>query len=264
MTKEKIEGKKKQLQTKLLQHCLQKKHFVFHNDLVKEISKEVGFGNPFDVTKIDSTEKLPELLKAKDFFILHLGEGKHQFVKGIKNGYHKFETIPEKNIQNWTYRKSLLNEYDTSESNILSVAFNQRITHHFLYGNENIEAKVYQSRRTKKTISYNVGKQKIKTTNLQMEIDQTFEHNGVVTVVEGKNGFLGDFAVYQIYIPFVYFSDLKKEEGLEMKQINCCYLLRDNVENESVLRLYLYSFKKPGDMTSIQLLKAAEYKLVNK
>ena len=99
-------------------------------------------------------------------------------MKGIDKGYHQFETIPKENIYKWFYKKSLLNEYDASESNVLSVAFNQKITHHFLYGNEQAEAKVYQSRRTKKSISYLVGKEQINAINLQMEIDQTLEHEG--------------------------------------------------------------------------------------
>lgn len=247
-----------------MKHCQKKNNYVFHNDLVKEISKKVGFGNPFDVTKIDSTEKLPSFLKSEDCFILHLGEGKHKFVKGIERGYHKFEAITHDSLQSWSYKKSVLNEYDTSESNILSVAFNQKITHHFLYGNENAEAKVYQARRTKKSISYNVGSERIDTSNLQMEIDQTFEYRGVVTVIESKNGFAGDFAIYQIYAPFVYFNELKNEENLEVEEINCCYLLRGKTNGKSVLRLYLYHFEDPKDMTSIKLIRNAEYGLIQK
>ncbi|GIW22383.1 MAG: hypothetical protein KatS3mg068_1390 [Candidatus Sericytochromatia bacterium] len=74
---------------------------------------------------------MPEILIKNDFGIIHLGNGKHQFVKGINKVYHDFEEIQE--TIEWKYKKSLLNEYNDSESNILSVANNQRILHHFLF-----------------------------------------------------------------------------------------------------------------------------------
>ncbi|MCW3134124.1 MAG: hypothetical protein N2V78_07355 [Methanophagales archaeon] len=45
-----------------------------------------------------------------------------------------------------------LNEFDTSESNILSVASNQRIIHDFLYEDIVASPKVYSARRTKMKI----------------------------------------------------------------------------------------------------------------
>lgn len=260
----KKESKKKQVQERLLKRCQKANNYVFDNETVKEVSKKVGFGNPFDATKVDSTEKLSNFLIEKDYFILHLGKGNHKFVKGIDKGFHEFEEVSEENICDWEYRKSLLNEYDTSESNILSVAFNQRITHHFLYGDEKASAKVYQSRRTKKSISYNVGEERIETSRLQMEIDQTFEREGVVTIIESKNGFGKDFAVYQVFTPFVYFRELKEKQGLAAKEINACYLLRGRIGGRSVLRLYLYSFEDVEDMTSIRLIRNAEYRLIQK
>jgi hypothetical protein len=118
----------------LFKICSRKGDFEFHNDLVKDVSKKFGVGNPFDVTKLDNKDKLPEILIDNDFAIIHVGSGKHKFIKGIEKVYHNFETIQQK--IDWEYKKSLLNQYNTSESNILSVANNQRILHHFLFGKD--------------------------------------------------------------------------------------------------------------------------------
>lgn len=257
-------GQKRKVQTELFKYCKRKNNYVFDNDTVKDFCRKIGFANPFEVTKVDSSNLLPDILKKEDYFILHLGKGRHKFVKGINKGYHSFEEVSDKNIINWKYKASLLNEYDTSESNFLSVAFNQRISHHFLYGDENKEAKVYQSRRTKESVSYNVGREKIVTSSVQMEIDQTFERKGVVTVIEGKNEYLDNFAIYQIFVPLVYFHTLKKEKGLAIKDVNCCYVLKKKkkkTDNRSFLRFYLYSFEDPNDMTTIKLVRSAEYRL---
>ena len=95
----------------------------------------------------------------------------------------------------------------------MSVASNQRIIHDFLYEDIVAGPKVYSARRTKMNLSYKVGNESIQTENLQMEIDLTMELHGVVTIFEGKNGFPENFAVYQLFHPFKYFSLLKEEKN---------------------------------------------------
>ena len=145
-------GIKQEVIAELFKRCKRKKDFVFNNTLVKKLCKKYGFGNPFDVTKLDDTSKFPQILLDEDYFILHPGKGKHKFVEGIKNGFHPFEKIIKNNVFDWKYRKSILNELDTSESNILSVANNQRIIHDFLYDDIVASPKVYNARRTKMNI----------------------------------------------------------------------------------------------------------------
>ncbi len=257
-------GKKQDVITEIFKICRSKNSFEFNNDLVRNISKKIGFGNPFDATKLDNTDKFPDILLKENYFIIHLGGGKHKFVKGIDKGFHKFEEIPEENIFDWKYRQSILNEFDTSESNILSVGFNQRIIHDFLYDDIVANPKMYGARRTKTTLNYSIGKEKITASNLQMEIDLTTENNGIVTVFEGKNNFPENFAVYQLYFPFLYYYNLKKENKLEINEINCCYLLRKRDDEKSVIKIYKYTFEDSVDMTSIKLIKNAQYNLIKR
>jgi hypothetical protein len=254
-------NKKKKVITEIFKICKNKNDFTFDNKLVKQIAEKYKFKNPFDATKFDNIYKLPDILIKEDFFIIHLGEGKHKFVKGIKNGYHKFEKIENKNVFEWKYRRSILNEYDTSESNIISVANNQRIIHDFLYSDIVANPKSYNSKRTKISFSYNIGIEKIIVKNLQMEIDFIMELNNIVTIFEGKNRFVPDFAIYQIFIPLKYFTILKYKDKLNIESINACYILREKQEESSILRLYQYIFENEEDMSSIKLIKNAQYNL---
>jgi hypothetical protein len=231
---------------------------------VKQEAHKHKFGNPFDVTKIDSTDDLPQRLKQEDVFIVHLGGGTHRFVKGITTGYHIFAPITSSESFDWKYRQSLLNELDTSESNILSVANNQRIIHDFLYDDIVASPKVYNARRTKVSITYRIGNTKVTAQNLQVEIDLTIELHGIVTVFEGKNGFPPDFAVYQLFHPFRYYADLKTEAQVPIKQLTCCYVLRKQEGGVSTLRLYNYTFDDVTTPSSIRLLKKAQYRLVRR
>jgi hypothetical protein len=114
------------------------------------------------------------------------------------------------------------------------------------------------------TFNFLIGKEKIEANNLQMEIDLTTEYNGIVTVFEGKNNFPKDFAVYQLFFPFYYYYTLKKSNKLDIKEINCCYVLRKKEKEQSKIRIYQYTFEKPNDMSSIKLLKSAQYNLIKR
>jgi len=149
-----MESEKQKVITEIFKFCVKKNNFVFHNELVKKVSKKHNFGNPFDATKLDNLDKFPDILIKNDYFIIHEGEGYHKFVKGIEKAFHKFEAISSKDVVDREYKRSILNEYDTSESNMLSVGSNLKIFHHFLYGNIEVTPKIYFPRRTKTNFEY--------------------------------------------------------------------------------------------------------------
>jgi hypothetical protein len=265
-------SKKDQVLTKLFEICQKRNNYVFDNDLVKDVSKKVGFGNPFDATKIDNKVKLPKVLLDNDFAVIHLGNGKHQFIKGIDKVYHDFEPIQE--TLEWAYKKSLLNEYNTSESNILSVANNQRILHHFLFGKDtefdridiSERPKTYFPHRTKTSFAYNFGRNlKVDLKNIQIEIDLTIEFKGVIGVFEGKNGKPDSFAVYQIYHPFLYYyraNELSELKG-KIKEIYGVYVVKKIERGITNLKIWAYTFENPLDITSIKFVKSACYRLIS-
>jgi hypothetical protein len=258
------QGKKKEALARIFEYVRAntpaKQPLVFHNDLVKQLTG-TDFGNQFDVTKIDNSQKLPDVLKEHDYFLVHLGGGRHQFIKGITNGFHPFEPIPSECIQRWRYRKSLLNELDTSEASMLSLVFNQRLLHDFLFGDVAADPKIYLARRTKFGFAYRIGATHVITENVQMEIDTVTEHLGMITIFEGKNGDPKDFAVYQLYHPFRYYCRLVDRYQLEVQEVNCAYVLRQVHAGMTTIKFYLYAFTDVNRPTSLVLRKNAEYTL---
>ena len=250
-------GKKKQVLLALFQSCKDSGDYGFDNERVKEVCQQVGFGNPFDVTKLDNTNSLPDEIKDAGYCVVHLGKGQHCFMQVLDVWFHTFESIEQSEICEWDYKPSLLNHTDTSESNIISLVYNQLIIQDFLYGDKTEKPKIYMPRRTKITTTYQARDDCIEATKLQMEMDATFEHRGVITVLEGKNGFPDNFAVYQLFHPFL---DYKKVPGVQ--QVQCCYLLKEkNDEHDYVVRLYLYTFSNDDNIGSIELIKKGQYDL---
>jgi len=264
-------GKKGDVLVEIFKQCQKKKNFIFHNDLVKTVSRRLKFQNHFDATKLDSIDKLPALFVKHDYALIHLGSGYHKFIKGIKKVYHPF--VPIQKQIDWPYKKSLLNQYNSSESNILSVANNQRILHHFLLGKDtefdnadiSLRPKTYFPHRTKTSFDYYFGKDHLKLNNIQIEVDLTIEYQGTIGIFEAKNGKPDNFSIYQLYHPFLYYynAKLKPELKNKIKKIICVYVVRNKVNGIDNISLWAYTFRNPKDITSIKFLKSATYKLIN-
>lgn len=258
---------KKEIITEIFQRCKAADNLEFDNDFVKKVMSDIGAKtNPYDMTKLDDTSKFPKLLLDEDYFIAHLGGGKHRFVKGIHKVFHKFESINEDEILHWLYRPSVLNDYSNSESSVLSLCFNHRVIHDFLYLDIVSNPKIYNSeRKTKIGFDYKIADLEINAENLQIEIDLTTEYQGQLTVFEGKNAppnrWIENFNVYQLYNPYRYYFDLVKNDKLDIKNINACYLIKQKQDDCLVLRLYLYRFENYDDITSLTLIKKREYHL---
>ena len=191
-------------------------------------------------------------------FIIHLGEGIRQFMRDTSLGYRRLEAIGVGESVPWRYRQSLLNEFDTSESNIISVGLNQRILHDFLYDDIIANPKWYGSRRTKFSGQYTIASKPISVSKLSMEIDAVLEMDNEVTIIQGKNGFPDDFAIYQLFHPYLYFEDLRESGRLEVRRVQCCYFQRLKRAEGSILRLHLYRFHA-RELSSIELVKKREY-----
>ncbi len=95
------QSKKQRVIARLYEMCRERGDLTFSNDEVKVVSSEIGFGNPFDATKIDNSAVLPQTLRDEDMFVVHLGRGRHRFVPGIANGYHGFEPVAPERCYQW-------------------------------------------------------------------------------------------------------------------------------------------------------------------
>lgn len=244
----------------LFEHCQKSGQWEFNNETVKKIGQKLGFGNPFDATKIDSKYQLPEALRSRGYCVAHLGKGKHKFIQAINQWYHEFEDIEEDEKWRWRYRSSLLNDLESGEASALSLAYNQRLLHDFLYEDITATPRIYLPGRTRINMEYFVAGVKLSTEDQQLEIDLTLEYQGRITVIEAKNRFLRDFAVYQIFHPVKYYIVKTKDLDRSDVRLDACYILRQKQR----VRIYLYEFEDSDRVDSIRLVRKAEYELVRR
>lgn len=102
-------SKKQQVLQALFEECQRRGEWEFDNNLVRQVTSRIGFGNPFDATKVDTSDELPEAVRQQGYCVIHVGKGRHRFIPELEKWYHVFEDIEEDEIVTWRYRKSLLN-----------------------------------------------------------------------------------------------------------------------------------------------------------
>jgi hypothetical protein len=260
-------GAKKRTLMMVYTHCEQTGDMRFSNALVKRLTGE-EFSNQFDATKIDNSAALPDELKEKDLFIVHLGGGWHQFVRGIRYGYHELEDVAPENIREWPYVPGILDRTDASEAGVLSLAFNQQILQHFLYGNRIVQLFINVPRRTRgkgtNSFSYMIGDQLVTVNQLQIEMDFIVEKNGEIAIVEAKcaSGSLPkDFAVMQLYLPYRRLVEMLGPK-IDTKKIRSLFLIQYvRPDGKDCIRVYEYTFTDPLSMSSLRFVRNAEYVL---
>lgn len=268
-------SKKSQLLDKIVDFCIardgqNREYYIFDNDLVKQLSIPIGFRNHNDATHIDSKAVCSQRMIEEGLSVIHLGAtysngkrdtARHAFVR--TDVFHEFEEIQK--VTKIDYKAGPLDELNSSESNILSLVYNQGIIHRVLYPYDlRANPSIYMAHRTRFQPNHKVGGNLLPTGETQAEIDMTIEYNGHVTVFEGKNwrSSRNDFAIYQLYMPYRYYYLKTQKEGLDLKNIDCCYVVRKKVENaDSDIDLYRYTFDDPSELTSIRLISAERFEL---
>ena len=251
--------KKQQVITDLYRLCRRRGDLRFHNDEVRGICAKIGFSNPYDATKwdCDNAALLPPALVEDDMFVVPLGRGWHQFVKGIDVGYHRFEEISERDKLGWPVIGSAIQGVATREGSISHVSYNQRIISDFVYKYLGATPKVYPAHQNLLHLEYFIYNKLVSAQLLPVEVGFSVEQHGHIAVFAAKKGFLEDFNVFHLFNPIRYYMGLKQTLGLAIKEVQGCYILREGDR----FRLYLYTFDDLMRPASIRLLRNAEYTL---
>jgi hypothetical protein len=251
-------------------------HLEFDNDLVKRISGEEDFSNQFDVTKVDTTKKLPSFLLEPevDAFMVHVGDGRHRFVRPIRRGYYPLASNVGQPVE-WHYKPGILNGKDDSEAGVLSLAFNNQVIQDFLFDNPREPVMIHLPRRTRvgtkgSAFEYRIGEGSsathVKAVNLQIEMDfllQSYPPRNLVGVAEAKRvgspRDLPDFAITQLFLPFRRLLDLVPERSPD--QVRCVFVVgyADQSGNQRI-RLFEFKFSDPGRLDSIEPVRDGERK----
>jgi hypothetical protein len=232
---------------------------TFGNEMVKEVTTKHRFRNPFDATKFNTYESLPDSLKQTGFIIVHLGRGNHAFVKGV--GYHTFEPIQL--TKPWKLSPSIVSQLGSSEADTVSTIYNEKIIHDFLFDKTGTDLKIHNSRRSTTDYDFWIGKNQLHADRLQIEIDALFESKDTIATVEVKNIKHTNFEIRQLYSTFRYLDKFCRDGQIPSKYfIRHLFAIVSRGTREDFYRIYEYTFTDWKHMDSITLVKNAQYNVV--
>lgn len=248
-------------------------------------STGVAWRNYADLTKVDFKDDLPDQMIADDVFIVHLGGGKHQFIKGIDLSYHRLEAVSPADQHVEAYTRSLWDAMEGgkhSEAGDLSRIFNLRIFHRFLYDNPGKEVRIHLPGRKKyrEPLDYLIGPTPIRTNDLQIEMDFMAESESAnapleICIAEAKSTRDTTFNISQLYIPYRFILERVKRANF-VANVRSLFVQTTSVRFRAldapgvpvgwhrVARLFEYKFGSPGDLASLEYVKSSEYVLVER
>lgn len=205
------------------------------------------------MTKFDHRSQLPTIFSEHKLSILPVTRGNY-LISTIET-FHAFESddIPIQRIEFPAYIQSLDFKNISSESTAINCAFVSGMIDDFL-GEKNIKPTVngrMGSGEFDFYIDSEIGEQKFRVRNSQVEIDGGFEGENSLSLFEAKNTLSKDFLIRQLYYPFRLWS--KKIE----KPVRPIFLTYSN----GIFDFREYAFTNPEKYNSIRQIRRKKYSI---
>jgi hypothetical protein len=212
--------------------------------------KAITGEEPRLMAKIDRREDLPSVFVEAGVFLLPLSNGEYILLHG--DGYHDLEPPPEPPsvfISRLPFPLESA-EAGASETQHIDFAFNSGLIEQFA-GVGNLYLTI-RGRKRAPEFEFCAGGQRLRASNVQVEVDAGFEGERHIVVVEGKIGQPRTFHLRQLYYPFRFWSTLVPE-----KQVVPIFFTYQPERGRSTF--WEYRFADPLDYHSIELVRAQAF-----
>ena len=230
-------------------------------DDIKRLAKK----EPRLMAKVNSEHEMPEIFRSHKLNLISISRGVYRIAPF--NIFHEVEfeklrqePIRSKEVPTWV--RSLTSDIgERSEAGLLSSCYASGIVQEILEAENDAVFPGIYGRLTTDEMQFSakaVGAKKnarvlFPCSNVQFEVDASYESAEKMVILEAKNCFLSDFNVRQLYFPWRYFS---KRFG---KQVLPVLVMRSN----DVVALCEYGFVDENAIDSLELVKARRYSFVD-
>ncbi len=233
----------------ILEEVKNKGFYKITSDQIRE------FAEPRLMAYFDERSSLPDIFKTNGLSILSISRteymiGPFELYLSLDYKTENIERISSSSLE------TLNPIYINNESSALLFAFNKEI----LRDAFEIDELYFTISGRTGTIPFifniNGSDEKIQTIHInkaQIEIDAGFESDDEIFLVEAKNRFVNDVNLKQLYYPFRLWSDRVA------KEITPVFI----VYSDSTFHVFIYSFKDPNNINSIEIIKSKKYIITN-
>ena len=242
---------------KILEHDFNKSPFLLSAAQIKKACqkfKQTGEKEVRILCKQDSRESRPDIFKKHNLFLLPIKNGYYSIIKG--EGYIDIPDIEEETI---VYTSKLTFPLDSakigdSEMQHLDYAYAASLIRTFM--NDDTLVLTIRGRKYTPEFDFYVGKQLIKVSSVQTEVDAGYEGKNQIVLVEAKNFSATNVIIRQLYYPFRQWQKHTKKKVVT--------LFFDKERGEDVYSIWQFEFTNAKNYNSIHLVKAGKFRIRGK
>ncbi|MBI5306749.1 hypothetical protein HZB04_04185 [Candidatus Wolfebacteria bacterium] len=242
---------------KIIEHDFNKSPFPLSATQIKRACqrfKETGEKEVRILCKQDSREDRPDVFVKNNLFLLPVKNGFYNIIKG--DGYIDIPKIKDEIV---VYSSKLDFIPDTtkvgdSEMQHLDYAYAASLIRTFT--NDPSLVLTIRGRKYTPDFEFFVGKQLIKVSSVQTEVDAGYEGKNQVVLIEAKNFSATNVIIRQLYYPFRQWQEKTKKKVVT--------LFFDKERGEDVYSIWQFEFSDPKNYNSIKLVKAGKFRIVEK
>ena len=240
---------------KILSHDFNKSPFPLSATQIKRACqkfKETGEKEVRILCKQDSREDRPDIFQKHNLFLLPVKNGYYNIIKG--EGY---VDIPEIKKEVVVYSSKIDFQLDTvkigdSEMQHLDYAYAASLIRTFMEDSSLVLT--IRGRKYTPDFEFFIGKQLIKVSSVQTEVDAGYEGKKQIVLIEAKNFNATNIIIRQLYYPFRQWQVQTKKKIIT--------LFFDKNHGEDVYSIWQFEFKDPKNYNSIKLVKSGKYRIV--
>ena len=241
----------------ILKHNFDKSPFPLSASQIKRACqkfKETGEKEVRVLCKQDSRRNRPDIFVKHNLFLLPVKNGYFNIIKG--EGYID---IPEIKKEIVVYSAKLDFPLDTSkigdsEMQHLDYAYAASLIRTFT--DDPSLVLTIRGRKYTPNFEFYVGKQLIKVSGVQTEVDAGYEGRNQIVLIEAKNFSATNVIIRQLYYPFRQW-----QEHTNKKVIT---LFFDKTRGEDVYSIWQFEFRDLKDYNSIKLVRSGKFRIVEK
>lgn len=214
--------------------------------------KETGEKEVRILCKQDSREDRPEVFIKNNLFLLPVKNGFYNIIKG--EGYID---IPPINNEIVVYSSKLdfplvTAKIGDSEMQHLDYAYATSLIRSFTE-NPSLVLTI-RGRKYTPNFDFCVGRQLIKVSSVQTEVDAGYEGKNQIVLIEAKNFSTTNVIIRQLYYPYRQWQSQTNKKVIT--------LFFDKEKSQDIYSIWQFEFENPHDYNSIRLVKSGKFKIL--
>lgn len=241
----------------ILDHDFSESPFLLSATQIKRACQEFKKTSEKEVRilcKQDRREDRPDIFVKNNLFLLPVKNGFYNIIKG--EGYID---IPKIGDEISVYLSKLDFIPDTtkigdSEMQHLDYAYAASLIRTFT--NDPSLVLTIRGRKYTPEFKFFVGKQLIKVSSVQTEVDAGYEGKNQIVLIEAKNFSATNVIVRQLYYPFKQWQEKTKKKVVT--------LFFDKEHGKDIYSIWQFEFGDPENYNSIRLVKSGKFHILEK